>query len=245
MARAKHVDISAIMVAHGEGVMAGASARSIVECKQEAEQAGLSVELIVALDRADTATRLMFSGDEQSDWTVLETDFGDQGRVRNFAVENSRGDFVAFLDGDDIWSCNWLTAASELCLQNPDKYIVHPEYNCFFGDNNNIFLKCDQEDPIYEPSFLRFGNYWDALCFARRDIYLNTPYVPREMDKGFAFEDWNWNCQTIDKGYVHRTAPDTIHFKRRRKQSQTIRASQSGALVRPTEQFYFSNLPEK
>ena len=64
---------------------------------------------------------------------------------------------------------------------------------------------------------------------------MQIPYAPRDIGQGFAFEDWQWNCETMTSGYVHRIAGDTIIFKRRRELSQTTQASGRRALIRDVE----------
>lgn len=232
--------IAAVITAHNEGVMAGLSLKSYLDCIAHAEAGGLSVEKLIVLDRANTATRDVFADAAQYGATVLETDFGDQGKARNAAVEQSIAKYVAFLDADDLWSYNWLLEAYRLCETDPGRIIAHPEFNWFFQGSNNIYVKADQTDPNFSYEFLRVANYWDALCLAPRCAYTDFPLYDRDIRGGFAFEDWHWNCVTVEAGFVHRVAMDTIHFKRRRDLSQTLLASSTRALMRPTELFNYA-----
>jgi glycosyltransferase involved in cell wall biosynthesis len=227
-------DISAIIVAHREGIMAGLSLRSFLDCIADAEKAGLTVEKLVFLDRSDKATQRVFEDKTVHGVTIRTTDLGDQGGVRNEAVRHANGSAVAFLDADDLWSLNWLREAWSHFLRFGPTAIVHPEFNLFFHGNRNILVKMDQTDPLFDVEFLRFGNYWDTLCLAPRAAYVEHPFGVRDIEGGYAFEDWHWNCETVEAGYVHRVAPGTIHFKRRRQWSQTIQASSRGSLMRPT-----------
>src|SRR3954471_6731170 len=169
-------DISAVIVAHREGVMAGLSLRSFLDCVAEAEKSGISIEKLVVLDRANEATRLVFEDTSAHVAAVLETDFGDQGLARNACALQAKGRTVAFLDADDLWSLNWLQDAWSLFSANDPKTIVHPEFNMFFHGNRNILIKIDQTDPDFDVEFLRFGNYWDSLCLAPREAYTEFPF---------------------------------------------------------------------
>jgi glycosyltransferase involved in cell wall biosynthesis len=228
-------NISAVLLAHREGeVTAGLSLRSFLDCIARAEKAGISIERIVVLDRADEETRLVFANQASHDGIVLETDFGDQGLARNEGVRCASGQTIAFLDADDLWGVNWLSDAWSMLSKCGSKTIVHPEFNWFFHSDRSLVVNTDQTDPDFDVEFLRFGNYWDALCLASRQAYLDFPFCKRDIEGGFAYEDWHWNCETLAAGYVHRVARGTIHFKRRQRWSQTIEASTNRSLIRRT-----------
>jgi len=225
-------DISAILTAHREGPLAGISFRSLLAAVHRAEATGISTEILVVLDRPDEATQMVFADAEAEGWAITTTDLADQGMVRNHAVEQCRGRYLAFLDGDDLWSENWLVAGFQMCESDPGRVIAHPEVNWFFGVNNNLFFHVDQTEPQFDPHFLRVGNYWDALCVAPREAYSEHPFAERAVADGFAYEDWHWNLETLDAAVVHRVVPDTLHFQRRRAGSQTMLASGSKCMPR-------------
>lgn len=238
------ISVTAILTAHGEGALASVSYKSMLEACSYAEANGLEVEKIVVLDKADTYTQAVLN-DLDEDIVVLETDFGDQGLVRNLAVEKANGDYIAFIDGDDLWSENWLLDAALFLKDKPESTIAHPEFNWFFQGVSSVLITIDQEDPLFSEDFLRFGNYWDAMSMTHRNTHLQHPYCLRKIKEGFAFEDWHWNCQTYESGCLHKIVDDTIHFKRRRKNSQTLEASGTKSLMPTTGLTAYSYKHEK
>jgi len=228
-------DIAAIMTVHNEGSVTAISWKSLIESAQCAEQQGYTVQKIIILDRADSKTARLYADLDEPNLIIEETDFGDQGKVRNHACQLSHAKALAFLDGDDLWGENWLRDAYTFLLNNGEKAIAHPEFSIFFGGISSVFINIDQDDPEFDPSFLRFANYWDALCMTWRSTHLAHPYCDREIANGFAFEDWHWNCETVANGFVHKVVQDTVHYKRRRAVSQTTQATGNRSLMPSTD----------
>lgn len=216
-------DISAIILGHGEGRMAGVSLRSLTETVEAARAKGITVEVLAMLDTPTEATKRAFASLEKTG-QLTEVALRDQGRARNHASELARGRYLAFLDADDLWSENWLAEAFLTCEADPDNVIAHPEFDWYFGENGNVFITTDDEDPSYDVEFMRYRNYWDAMCLAPRRAHIDHPYSTRDKAAGFAFEDWHWNCQTIAASFRHKVTAGTIHFKRRRLGSQNLEA---------------------
>lgn len=229
-------DITAILTAHAEGPMVGASLRSLDDAVRVACRAGIEVEILVTLDSPTPITaEIVREAADRVGARVVEVDHRDQGQVRNDAVDLAAGRYLAFLDGDDLWSENWLADAYQLCESDPGRVIAHPAANWFFENDGHLWLLADQTDPGFELPFLRVFNYWDALCLAPATAYAEHRFSQRAIKDGYAFEDWHWNMETVVGGYLHRVVPETIHFKRRRTSSQTIEATANKSLTRPSE----------
>lgn len=215
----QQIDITAVLTAHAEGVLAGPSLVSFDQAIEASRKAGFKVEGLIVLDRPSRSTRAQFAGVE-SRHRILVTDCGDPGLARNAAVAEAHGDFLGFLDGDDLWSRNWLNAAHQCCSEEPEKIIAHSEICIVFGQARLMWWHIDSRDAEFDVDYLRVANYWDAMSFAARPIYRKYPYLENNIQLGFGHEDWHWNCVTLAAGIDHRPAMGTVHFKRRRPGSQ-------------------------
>lgn len=237
----QHTDISAIISGHTEGRLAIASLRSMLLAVEEANKNGLSVQIIAVLDNPDSVTRSVFENFANENGVLLEVNYADQGASRNEALEKATGQKIAFLDADDLWCKNWLCDAFRFLEKAESGVIAHPEFNYFFEGQATVFRHIDQDDEEFQLDLLRLQNYWDALCMCDREVYKTFPFYKRELDKGWAYEDWYWNCETVAAGLRHKIVPDTILFKRRRSISQTVRASSNKSRIRNNALMSYSN----
>lgn len=53
------------------------------------------------------------------------------GAARNFAVKEARGEYLAFLDADDLWLPDKLRLQMEIFSDNPDIGFIHTNYKLF------------------------------------------------------------------------------------------------------------------
>jgi glycosyltransferase involved in cell wall biosynthesis len=226
------IDISVVLTAHREGLLVAQSARSAEEAIAEAERQNIRCEIIVVLDRADETTSAVVRSALHDKARFIETKEGDPGLARNRGVAAAEGQTVAFLDGDDLWSSNWLTAAFRQIKERPDT-IAHSACNLVFGRNRLVWWHTDSETVLCEPAYLNWTNYWDALTMARAELYRSIPFKANDLRLGFGHEDWHWNLVTLRKGHAHKPVPGTMHFKRSRSGSQMAAVDRIGGVTWP------------
>ena len=215
--------ISCVLNGHREGYLIYPTIRSIKRSIAYARACGLKAELLAVLDRPDEETRSIVER-ELADYGVVHiVDEGDLGLARNIGVTRCNGDYISFIDGDDLWSQTWLVDAYLTCSSHEKETIIHPEFNVYFGNEHAHTLQhVDMEDVDFNMEHLTVENYWTALSFARRQTYKRTPYRKNEIKSGFGYEDWTWNYETIQKGCIHKVATGTSHFIRRGKASISL-----------------------
>jgi len=132
-----------------------------------------------------------------------------------------------------LFGYDWLWRAHQDIKQYHG--IVHPEINLFFEGRSSIFVHKSSTDDYFSLDYFRVGNYWDAMCMCSKDIFQSLPYRRRNIELGFAYEDWDWNMRTLANGIEHHIVTDTIHFKRARKVSQSKRSRDRGVVFETNE----------
>lgn len=231
-------DVTAVITFHREGPLAHKSLLSLSRCRQAAERAGITVEVVATLDRADPETERVvraYNTMEKLD-RLLKLDVGDLGLARNSAIQASEGHRILICDGDDYLSENFIVRCMQSAREHGDKVILHAELIVFFGTWNALWWQTGVDDPAFEPASMLVCNPWNSCCFAKRSTFIETPYqLARPGETGFGFEDWHWNCETLALGHPHHIVPDTTHYVRRKTEGSLNMAHAShNAVIPPT-----------
>jgi glycosyltransferase involved in cell wall biosynthesis len=224
-----NIDISVIINAHRDGLLLLPSLKSAANAIADAEDWGLRCQMLVTLDcpdalTAEIANHALSLTDSAQCMTV---DVDDLGRSRNAAVQAASGAYVAFLDGDDLWSRTWLSDALAFSCSDSRLLVLHPEFNIFFGHNPQVFTHVDMEDSSFDIAALALDNVWTSLCFAPRRLLLDCPYPQTDLANHIGYEDWGWNMRAIEWGALHKIVPGSSHAIRRKAVSlvrQTVAA---------------------
>lgn len=92
--------VSVVMPVYNSAATLGASVRSVLA------QTHTDVELLVTDDKSsDDSMDLLREFARQDERVLPEAapEQGGAGRARNLAIERAKGDYIAFLDSDDMW----------------------------------------------------------------------------------------------------------------------------------------------
>lgn len=231
------IDITAIINLHAEGALAHASLKSLSRARTFAEASGLRVESLAVLDKPTPETLEVLTHFSSMGIRSLTVAHGDAGQARNSGVGAASGTWVAFLDADDLWGENWLVAACNAANKDSRSIIWHPTANIYFGTQRYLFAHLDMEDDDFDLVNLSFNNYWTALSFAKRELFLSLPYQASNLEGQVGYEDWNWNLEAISRGYLHKCVPGTVHAIRAREHSVSQETVKHNGLPAPTTLF--------
>jgi len=233
------VDVTAVVNAHREGLLLKPTLDSVRRCFESAREKNLAVELLVAMDRSDELTKEVAQRciADIENAKIIPMDYGDVGHCRNQAALLAKGEYIAFLDGDDLWGKSWIVKALEMARSDPRELVLHPELNVYFGHDPHVFVHIDSESEAFDLAGLALVNYWTSLCFVRQGFLVENPYPETDLLAQMGYEDWGWNLKAISAGATHKCVSGTGHAIRMKRVSLVRQTSSAGCIAEPSDIF--------
>lgn len=214
--KSTHPDLSVIVTAHNEGLLAHKTLRSVMRACQLVEQRGLRYEVIVSGDKLDDTTR-DYLARSPFKFKLVEPDVGDLALSRNSALQHAKGTYISLIDADDLMSENWLAESLDrlMSLKDPTAAIAQSEHTLVFEGELALVKKYASRTTAEDSLLSVYGNRWTSVIVCHRKILKRFPYQPNTA--GYGYEDWLFNCLTVDAGINHQLIPQTAIFVRRKR----------------------------
>lgn len=206
-------DVSVIITAHREGLLAHRTLQSVRSATRHAEADGVACEILVILDRPDEETRSYFQR-EGAGLSIHEVDFGDPAPGRNFGIQCARGTLVTCMDADDLVDHRWLLMGCRTAQTNDARTAVVPELVIRFGADWFVFRQPNSDDAAVDLRGLIDANFWTMPCLMRRATALEIPYADTRGVRELGYEDWHWYATWLAAGGTVKAAPETCLFVR-------------------------------
>ena len=241
----KRYDLTVAVTAHNEGLVAHKTMRSILEATKRLEEKKISYEILIHIDNGDQITKDYFKRyAKMPNVVIYENNFGDPGPSRNFLAQKASGEYLTFLDGDDLISDNWLVVAYGALIGATEEVIVHPEGILTFGTEVNNVLTIQTETlPREKDTIVLLGeNRWCAILMAKTSTLLKFPY--QHLAGGYSHEDYVFNVETTNAGIKHIIAKETILFYRRSNNSRLSSSNNMNQIIPYMEFFDFEKVRE-
>lgn len=228
-----------IVTTHREGILAWPTLRSVAAAVDQARRSGVSVEVLVVVNDADETTRRLVHDATARGLAdrFIETKLDDPGQSRLAGLSATDSDLVMIMDGDDLISRDFITAAIKLWQRGDGRDIIHPEWRIFFGGHFGWQRFRPQSDPSFDIRQQLFVYDYSSTVVASRQVWRDCPYQLALIGSGFGQEDWSWGLDVIAAGYRHTIAPHTVRFYRYRQNSVCRLHDANQALIRPSEFF--------
>lgn len=216
------INLTIGITAHSESITLHKTLLSVQRASRHLTERAIAFEVILQLDNPTNDTiaysnrisRLI-----ELPVHIQSSSFGDPGLARNDIIKSATGKYITFIDGDDLMSENWLRTAYQTLISKeadntPNPYVAHTELTVEFGDVDSIVIKQGEIDKATDSLLSVYSNRWNVAIMIERSFLLANPYPP--SPKGYGFEDWYINCQTIYSGFHNILIPETALFIRRK-----------------------------
>jgi glycosyltransferase involved in cell wall biosynthesis len=135
----------------------------------------------------------------------------ERGAARNYGFQKAKGDYVFFIDSDDLMLPGHFSVMNEKIARLgmlPD--FVAPGFEIVNPDGSFNYPGHPFKEGWYDMNIILKGNYFACLVTVRRD---NPDLIPYTEDRSLAvMEDWIFLAQNLEKSRIYVLDQKTIHM---------------------------------
>lgn len=179
-----------------------------------------NIEVIVVDDASTDGgcdiVRRYGADDSRVNLILSETNFGGPARPRNIGIENAKGEFIAFVDADDVWKPHKLQTQLDFLMHNPDIDLVYSPAE-IIDEHGGIF-------PIRKQRFLSlllqlmspknaiiYGNFININTMTLRQPFVNRFIEDKRL---VAIEDWMFHILNLQDGMKAVSVEEALIYYR-------------------------------
>ena len=133
---------------------------------------------------------------------------------RNYAIDKSSSEFIAFMDSDDFWPKDKLKKQINEMLKN-DYNFTYTDYNFFLNDNE------EKIKTIKMPLFLDYKNFILKSSMSTSSIIISRNSLGNVRFKNVDQEDYLFKCDLLKKGEIAFNSKDTFVYYRINKNNRS------------------------
>jgi hypothetical protein len=219
------IDVSVVVTLHRERQYLARTLASLSEAAAFACAHGIAVELVAVLDCADCATTAVFRNADLSGFAntqAVEVEFGSVSLSRNAGCSVAAGTYIDVIDGDDLVSYSSIVLMFAEAEQHGPTAVLVPKFSFGFGARYYTVEYFSQHD-ISAIGIVKYPLF-TAKIFAHRSLFAQNQYLDLPLSRGYAYEDWHFNCNAMALGYRFVAVENTVLFYRQRWDSRNHRA---------------------
>ena len=141
------------------------------------------------------------------------------GFCRNFAIRNSKSDYIAFIDSDDIWTKEKLSKQLDFMIKN--KYhFTYTNYLPFKSDIKKENLKEIKPKKIFNfEMFTKNTSIATSSMVIKRSLIGNTKFTNTKI-----CEDYFFKCEILKKTrYAYCLADNLMSYRIRKNSLQSLK----------------------
>lgn len=177
--------VSVVMPTYNRAHLIGAAIQSALD------QTFQDFELIVVDDGSTDATEAVVKGLDDPRIRYLYQENRGIGGARNNGIRQAEGQYIAFLDSDDVWLPEFLALGVEVLEANPGVGLVYAKAQAI-DDNGNLMAQIRGALQKYQDDTLKSVLYGDFICIiaclVRRRCFDRVGLFDESLK---AREDWD------------------------------------------------------
>jgi len=136
---------------------------------------------------------------------------------RNFAIRNSKSQYIAFIDSDDIWEKEKLSKQLEFMIKNK-YYFTYTNYLPFKSGKGKHNLK-----EIKPPKYFTFEKFIKNTSIATSTMIINKSKIGKiKFNNTKVCEDYFFKCQILKKiNYAYSLSENLMKYRIRKNSLQS------------------------
>lgn len=156
----------------------------------------------------------------------------ERGAARNYGILRAKGDYVTFLDSDDIFYSNHLQEAVSLIQKKNAPEVFHLAYQIVRPDGS-LVKKYNGRSGSLNLAIVRHGNLLSCMgVFIKREIAAENLFIEdRELTGSEDYELWLRLAAKYEFAYTNTITSAIIHHPNR----SVLELSQKNALIKRVE----------
>ena len=170
------------------------------------------IEVIVVDDGSTDDTLARLAAINDSRLRVVRADHRGVAHTRNTGLDHARGEFITFLDADDLWAAGKLQAQVEKIASNPAVWAVY-SWTMFMDQRGRyLFAKAPQycSGDVYAELLVTFSLASGSNVLARREC---IEAIGRFDESAQPVEDWEYWLRAAKAGQFAAAPSHQVFYR--------------------------------